>query len=775
MRLDKCLGCMEDYQGYPCPNCGFDPNKEQGSEYILPPQTILAGKYLVGRMLGQGGFGITYIGWDLALERKVAIKEYYPSGQVSRQPGTRQLTWYTGENARAAQQSGMEMFLKEARKMVRVDAISGVVRVLDLFRENETAYIVMDFVEGETLKNRLKKTGPMDWAQAKDIFLPAIRAMEEVHKAGLIHRDLSPDNLMLTPTGDVKILDLGAAKDLNVNTGASSMQVAKSGFSPLEQYTQRGGSGPWTDVYSMAATIYYTLTGKIPPTAIDRMENDAICWTQPRLDTLPRAALAALKKAMVVSAQKRTQSMEELKKGLFEKGAEPEIHPKPAPTPKPKPKPKSAPEMKPELKPNPEPAPKKPGKVVWVAAAAAAVILGGVLWGMVLKPGSDYKKAQALMDAGQYEEAEAAFEALGDYRDSTEQLQEAQKASAYQQAQSLADTGQFDKAVSAFDALGNYRDSAEQVRLLPTYQRADTLMKFGQYPGAAIVFSKLGDYRDSAQRAGAARGMRQVNAISAGTFHTVGLRSNGTVVAVGNSDDGQRKTGGWSDIVSVSAGSGHTIGLRNDGTVVAVGENERGQCDVGGWTDITAVYAGKNTTVGLRNDGTVITAGNRYDTSDWTDIVAVSAAYHAVGLRSDGTVVAVGPNGDGECEVSGWSDIVAVAAGVDHTVGLRSDGTVVAVGSNKYGQCEVSGWTDIVAVAAGYKHTVGLRSDGTVVAVGDEQDGQCNVSDWSDIIAISTGWEHTAGLRSDGTVVAVGSNVFDQCNVDTWTDIRIPY
>ena len=317
MELNKCMGCMEDIVEYPCSKCGFDPRQTGNAEYALPVETILAGKYLVGKVLGQGGFGITYIGWDLALERKVAIKEYYPSGQVSRQPGTRQLTWYTGENARAAQQSGMEMFLKEARKMVRVDAISGVVRVLDLFRENETAYIVMDFVEGETLKSRLKQTGPMSWEQAKEIFRPAIQTMEKVHRAGLVHRDISPDNLMLIPEGKVNILDLGAAKDLNVNTGASSMQVAKSGFSPFEQYSQRGGSGPWTDVYSMAATIYYALTGKLLPIAIDRVEEDTIDWAQPRLDTLPPEALEALKKALAVSVKQRTQSMEELEKGLF--------------------------------------------------------------------------------------------------------------------------------------------------------------------------------------------------------------------------------------------------------------------------------------------------------------------------------------------------------------------------------------------------------------------------------------------------------------------------
>ena len=281
MELSKCLGCMEDFRGYPCPSCGYDPGKDKHMEYALPLQTILYGKYLVGKVLGQGGFGITYIGWDIALERKVAIKEYYPSGQVSRSPGTRNLTWYTTEAAEQAHRDGIQMFLKEARKMSRVDNIPGVVRVRDLFRENDTAYIVMDFVEGETLKARLKRTGPMSWDQAKEIFRPAIRAMEQVHKAGLIHRDLSPDNLMLTKDGQVYILDLGAAKDLNVNQGASSMQVAKGGFSPYEQYSQRGGSGPWTDVYAMAATIYFTLTGKIPPIAIDRAEDDTISWDLP--------------------------------------------------------------------------------------------------------------------------------------------------------------------------------------------------------------------------------------------------------------------------------------------------------------------------------------------------------------------------------------------------------------------------------------------------------------------------------------------------------------
>ena len=312
MKFDRCFGCMEEIQGYPCPKCGFDPAQAAAPNYVLPYGAILNGRYIVGKMLGQGGFGITYIGWDLAMERKVAIKEYYPSGQVSRNPGSRDLTWYTNEQSRQARQNGMQMFLKEARKMSKVDNLTNVVRVRDIFQENETAYIVMDFVEGETLKARLDKTGPLTWKQAKEIFVPAIQAMEQVHQAGLVHRDISPDNLMLTPDGRVMILDLGAAKDLAINKGASSAMVVKGGFSPPEQYAQQGGSGSWTDVYAMAATMYHSLTGVVPPTAVDRMQGEPVNWALLETGGVPNHVIAALQNAMKLNARERTQTMAEL-------------------------------------------------------------------------------------------------------------------------------------------------------------------------------------------------------------------------------------------------------------------------------------------------------------------------------------------------------------------------------------------------------------------------------------------------------------------------------
>ena len=261
--------------------------------------------------------------------------------------------------------------------------------------------------------------------------------------------------------------------------------------------------------------------------------------------------------------------------------------------------------------------------------------------------------------------------------------------------------------------------------------------------------------------------------IAAGDFHTVGLRSDGAVIAVGMNDDGQCNVAGWTDIINVAAGYYHTVGAKSNGTAVAVGFAESGQCNVGGWTNINQVAAGYYHTVGRKSDGSVVAVGANDDgqcnVGDWTGIIQVAAGdYHTVGLKADGTVVAVGDNYYGQCNVSGWTGIIQVAAGNYHTVGVKSNGTVVAVGMNDVGQCNVSGWTDIIQVAAGYYHTVGVKSDGTAVAAGPNLLGECDVNTWTGIIQAAAGEQHTVGLRADGTLVAAGDNAYEQCEVGTW-------
>ena len=403
-----------------------------------------------------------------------------------------------------------------------------------------------------------------------------------------------------------------------------------------------------------------------------------------------------------------------------------------------------------------------------------------------------YQAALVLMEEEKYSAAAEAFAALGDYSDSAAKEQEARQAlelegkeDAYRAAQALMDKGKYSDAVNAFAALGNYSDSAakeqearQMQETVESYQAAQQLMDDGKYMQAMWAFSDL-NYRDSQEKMQEAKDCfiaSQRASLSAGSSHTVGLRSDGTVIAVGVNSLGQCNTTYWQNIVAVSAGTSHTIGLRSDGTVVAVGTNSFGQCDAGNWRNIVAVSAGNYHTVGLHSNGSVVAIGaNGYgqcDVRSWTDIVAISAgSSYTVGLRSDGTVVAVGVNSSGQCDTGSWTDIVAISAGTSHTVGLRSDGTVVATGSNNSGQCDTGSWTDIIAVSAGTSHTVGLRSDGTVVAVGWNNIGQCNTDNWTNIVAVYAGSTHTAGLRSNGTVIATGTNASGQCNVSGWRNI----
>ena len=315
MEIRRCMKCMHALAAGEtfCSECGRPYGSVETEPFALKPGTILDGKYLVGEMLGQGGFGITYIGFDLLLEQKVAIKEYYPmsTGMVSRENSTT-VVWSSAVMQKSGMEKGFDSFLKEARKMAKLGGIPGVVGVKSVFIQNETAYIVMDFIEGETLLKKLQREGPMDYGTCISLMTPIMQALSEVHKHGIIHRDISPDNIMVQSDGKLILLDLGAAKDLDIQgkdgNVQSSQMVAKHGFSPVEQYGQAGKIGPWTDVYAMAATIYYCCTGVLPPSATDRMIEDTLTcrpW-------LTKEQFDVLAFCMNVLPQNRPQNMDAL-------------------------------------------------------------------------------------------------------------------------------------------------------------------------------------------------------------------------------------------------------------------------------------------------------------------------------------------------------------------------------------------------------------------------------------------------------------------------------
>ena len=276
----RCPYCMSPVQpGSPCPACGRNWERYQPASHHLPPGSLLQDRYQLGRALGEGGFGITYLGWDTVLKRKVAVKEYFPTFLVSREVSlTLDVTCHTSGN-QPTYEKGREQFLREAKTMAKLDSIPEIVQVLDHFPEHNTAYIVMEFLEGRTLKEVVAQTGPIPTQTMLALLEPVLRAMEAMHHAGVIHRDISPDNLMELKDGTVKLMDFGCARDFQ--SGLTETITLKHGFAPREQYSGRD-QGPWTDVYAMCATVYYCLTGKVPPRATLRGEEEQDPLIPPR-------------------------------------------------------------------------------------------------------------------------------------------------------------------------------------------------------------------------------------------------------------------------------------------------------------------------------------------------------------------------------------------------------------------------------------------------------------------------------------------------------------
>ena len=317
MPTRRCYNCMNELVGEAkiCPACGFDNSLYVQPDEALPCGTVLRERYMIGRVLCQGGFGLTYIGYDQALGTPVCIKEYFPAGGAMRgQDGSTKVRWSAGSTGTALKE-GRETFVEEAKKAARVRSLNSVVSVWDVFDENDTSYIVMEYVNGVTLKEYLIIRGTvMDTEECLRLLLPVIRDLQKVHEKGIVHRDISPDNLMVREDEKVMLLDLGAAKDLLKGKEQSSMLVHKKGFSPPEQYTEGTKIGPWTDVYAMCATIYWCMTGKNVPDAMDRMMGDSPEYPE----SMPEALKAVLEHGLEVKPSDRIQDMEELERGLEE-------------------------------------------------------------------------------------------------------------------------------------------------------------------------------------------------------------------------------------------------------------------------------------------------------------------------------------------------------------------------------------------------------------------------------------------------------------------------
>lgn len=312
----RCMGCMNEYseEFEICPYCGFIENSEPESPLHMEPGTYLADRYIVGRVVGYGGFGVTYIGWDAKLEQKVAIKEYLPSEFSTRAPGHSKLTIYSGDKAEQFSK-GLNQFVDEAKRLAKFQNTTGIVKVFDSFEENQTAYIIMEYLDGETLAAKLKRDGVMAADDAIALLMPIMESLETVHEEGILHRDIAPDNIFITKDGDAKLIDFGAARYATTGYSMSLTVLIKPGFSPEEQYRTKGDQGPHTDVYSMAATLYKTITGKTPPDSLKRRvefeksNKDILFPLHKFAKEIPESTENAIMNALNVRIEDRTPTM----------------------------------------------------------------------------------------------------------------------------------------------------------------------------------------------------------------------------------------------------------------------------------------------------------------------------------------------------------------------------------------------------------------------------------------------------------------------------------
>ena len=322
----RCLNCMEIFDEVygVCPHCGFIPGSPPKEAYHLFPGTVLRGRYIVGTTVGFGGFGITYRAWDKTLDKMVAIKEFYPNGLVNRVPGEKTVIIYSGNRANEFE-NGKIRFLAEARNMAMFNTHPNIVNVYEFFEENNTAYIAMEFLKGMSFKQYIAaQGGKIGWQTAVSVVLSVLDGLKEIHRAKIIHRDVSPDNIFLVPTDDgkdyrIKLIDFGAARFASGEEEKTLSIILKPGYAPPEQYRSKSRQGPWTDLYAVGAVLYRAITGIMPEESVNRMVEDHLKPPIEIVPEVPQYLSDSIMRAMALNQELRFQNVDQFREAIQNK------------------------------------------------------------------------------------------------------------------------------------------------------------------------------------------------------------------------------------------------------------------------------------------------------------------------------------------------------------------------------------------------------------------------------------------------------------------------
>lgn len=317
-----CPNCTEEIDGIQeyCPHCG-EKVYIMNEPHQLPIGIILCERYQIGKQIGEGGLGITYVGRDLKLDMKVAVKEYFPCGMVKRINADSYEITVKNRDTEEMYEEGKKKFLYEAQILAKFSEEPHVVCVRDYFTTNNTAYIVMEYLNGISLQEYLNEYGKMSFKTAFELLSPVMMVLEKIHNKGLIHRDISPSNLMLLTDGRVKLINFGTARPSNITGEKSLSIILNPNFAPEEQYRKHGEQGSWTDVYAFCATIYNLITGKELEKSMDRAYHDTLKPPRDYGAAITPVEEMVLMRGLAIHKDNRIQSMIELQRA-FESAAE---------------------------------------------------------------------------------------------------------------------------------------------------------------------------------------------------------------------------------------------------------------------------------------------------------------------------------------------------------------------------------------------------------------------------------------------------------------------
>ena len=723
-----CFHCMRKISDNTkfCPYCGKH-TKNTNPPHHLPEGTVLCDRYLVGSSIGNGGFGITYIGLDQRLDFKVAIKEYFPSGYANRNNTYSNEVTLNVLNNNDFYEIGKKNFLQEAQNVAKFSRESGIVNVHDFFTANKTAYIIMEYLDGKNLNQYMRENGLFKPDKIIALMTPLMRSLEKMHAQGIIHRDISPDNIMYLTDGTLVLTDFGAARYFAGEETRSMSVVLKPGYAPFEQYTSTGKQGQWTDVYALCATIYKCITGKAPVPSLDRVNHDSLKKPSEQGIIISPQIENALMYGLALNPDDRCKSVSELL-GLFEapKGATSD---------------KNTAAAKHEVK------------------TIDANALTGDRSIYDQKTTDANKHDKGFINSGKSAETkpETGFVLVDRKTDEKKKEQilqnEKEKQEVRQKETEKEDVTKKENrkprrdivkpVVAVLVILGiflgicvvnpSFREkvfpwmkqssSTLKDKMRVAYEESKTfsldLFDFCKINSDKTIsyYSSSLDTGEYSQNDGLSD-IKDASVVRFDSLYNYIVHTDGTVSCPENYS-GERSAYAaeaekWTDIDNIYAQDSTTtgsyiVGLKKDGTVVAAGDNRYGECEVSDWKDIAAITAESNACLGTKNDGTLIVAGD-IDVSGIDDLAPVPQ-YNGIYLRNNGTVYVKSFFINNRDEVSNWKDVVQLKTYLSDVCGLKADGTVVYTREDAY----VQSWTDIVAIDISSNAIVGKKSDGTFV------------------------------------------------------------